>query len=620
MHEATYSCCAKASPVTPTTLKDESDALDRTLANDFPPGELAAQAQALPSSTTKSPPPTTDALPPSPKRYARLRLHAKPRPLDYLFASPTLDLDARRPRLLHPSTFLLVQNLGVTSRPARFALNSRHGETSVAAGSADDPLPHPQCRQRICGGIDRSLSSAHRARLRALRAADVADPDSDSTIAAHGGDDRRPFDAREPPPTGLCCPDLCSALPVLYVTTSLASLPPPLISPHRPPCRARSPARDSAFPPASPRAARPQQGRRASPSTSPPPGRVSAFRPCRSRRCMCPRSSGSTNPSRANGDLFALLPTCALPARPTAPLRAARAESPANPRAAVLARLDVARRQRSASRSAPRRNSDTLPASGALSVPPTTPASSAGRIIRVEMGFNLLRHPGEHIMEVAGLRGAQVLAQNGILCVSYLDGPYIDQIANCLRASPDPWLRSRDGEERPTLSVTRLEHGAARTRYQDIPHLHRLDMSGRSYIVLALLRAPSTCDGAGRPCGGLRAALARRVPQWLSRTALQNLLRDFPRKLADRRPDTRKLSGTRASPRWLFGGAASGTSGMAACDLRGGFSGRSALARRIARRSDRGGGLGRAGGGRGRRIVRATSFAMALGGQMLKGS
>ncbi|KAJ7063787.1 hypothetical protein B0H15DRAFT_1028138, partial [Mycena belliarum] len=187
------------------------------------------------SSTTKSPPPTTDALPPSPKRFARLRPHAKPRPLDCLFAPPTLDVDARRPRLLHPSTFLLLQKLGVTSRPARFALSSRHGDTSVAAGIADDALPTPphahsaasgsagrgtpaaprrevpplrpkrhrspraryRARPVMLSGCPRvrgiySLPSAHRARLRTPRAADVADPDPDSTVAAHGGDDRRP--------------------------------------------------------------------------------------------------------------------------------------------------------------------------------------------------------------------------------------------------------------------------------------------------------------------------------------------------------------------------------------------------------------------------------------------
>ncbi|KAJ7093278.1 hypothetical protein B0H15DRAFT_155233 [Mycena belliarum] len=60
--------------------------------------------------------------------------------------------------------------------------------------------------------------------------------------------------------------------------------------------------------------------------------------------------------------------------------------------------------------------------------------------------------------------------------------------------------------------------------------------------------------------------------------------RPSPRKSADRRARHARVERDSGESAVAFGGAASGTSGMAACDLRGGFSRRSALARRIARR------------------------------------
>ncbi|KAJ7082075.1 hypothetical protein B0H15DRAFT_803443 [Mycena belliarum] len=180
------------------------------------------------SSTTKSPPPTTDALPPSPKRFARLRPHAKPRPLDCLFAPPTLDVDARRPQTRRHVPPRALRSQLPTWRHQRRSGHRRRCPTDAAARTLVTALPHPQRRQRIrgsghaCGSASRgapvapeaasiaarplsrttcnalrlsqgaSLPSAHRARLRTPRAADVADPDPDSTVAAHGGDDRRP--------------------------------------------------------------------------------------------------------------------------------------------------------------------------------------------------------------------------------------------------------------------------------------------------------------------------------------------------------------------------------------------------------------------------------------------
>ncbi|KAJ7085100.1 hypothetical protein B0H15DRAFT_377710 [Mycena belliarum] len=198
------------------------------------------------------------------------------------------------------------------------------------------------------------------------------------------------------PPMGLGCHNVRSALRVrtrnvlrrltLYLLTqprNLASLP-PLSVPHIvAPALPRSPPNDlsaaHAAPPATPRFGvhawflfvmwRPQVPRSARKSAEAQfarsstsvhsPRRALCESAARTARIPVPVPGGAFRPlarvsAFSYGSVLALLPTCALPKRSTAPPCAARVEPPANLRVSVLARLRTKTWRRQCSCSAPR--------------------------------------------------------------------------------------------------------------------------------------------------------------------------------------------------------------------------------------------------------------------------
>ncbi|KAJ7078143.1 hypothetical protein B0H15DRAFT_1001523 [Mycena belliarum] len=330
--------------------------------------------------------------------------------------------------------------LGVKSRPAP---NSWHDDTSVAAGIAKDALPTPPrapaartlapCRMRIAArdspgrgtpaaprrGVPTfaqvptraarrvryrtfsrhgmfpqlpqvaSLASPHRARLRSPRDADAATSGADSIADAHDGDERHALDVRELATYDTCCPNGRSAL-----HTSQRAPPPVALDPIPPP-------------PATPRF-----------------GVHARF-------------------------LVALLPACALPAPPTVPPRAARAELPVNPRVAVLAKLPAMTWRR-----ALHHDQAKAPTAGlqrliwgkrAVRVPITAPASESRRrrcaraLVRVARRRSSLKSHGTAAMHAP--HSCYLLPVRASPCA--MPGQRHESPPSCLPAAPVQAVRPR---------------------------------------------------------------------------------------------------------------------------------------------------------------------------------